>query len=136
MFAHKKLSRTVIFIGLMLVAFTLNLFQSPQNRLYGQIQYLHEITPQGIYVPLNNLKIEILTVKQETQQDGTRIRIPGEIVKSSYSDPRGFFSFFGNKEGKYFIRVLRRDVVLHLAEIEVKYKNQVCILPTINLEIR
>ena len=139
MFAHKKLSRTVIFIGLMLVAFTLNLFQSPQNRLYGQIQYLHEITPQGIYVPLNNLKIEILTVKQETQQNGKRIRIPGEIVKSIYPDSSGYYTFTNIKEGKYFIRVSMLDVVLkadlHLAEIKVKYRNQRCSLPIINFEI-
>ena len=123
----------------MLVAFTLNLFQSPQNRLYGKIQYLHEITPQGIYVPLNNLKIEILTVKQETQLNGKRIRIPGEIVKSIYPDSSGYFTFTNIKEGKYFIRVSMLDVVLkadlHLAEIKVKYRNQRCSLPIINFEI-
>ncbi len=136
MFAHKKLSRTVIFIGFMLVALTLNSFQSPQNRLYGQIQYLHEITTKRIYVPLNNLKIEILTVIQEIQQDGGQIPIPGEIVKSIYPDPSGNFTFADIEEGEYFIRVSRLDVVLHLVKIKVKYKDQRCNLPIINFEIK
>jgi hypothetical protein len=123
----------------MLIALTLDPSQSLQNRLYGKIQYSHEINPQGIYVPLNNLKIEILTVKQETQPDGQQIRIPGEIVQSIHPDSSGYFTFIDIKEGIYFIRVSVPNVVLmadlYLAEIRIQYINQRYSLPIINVEL-
>ncbi len=139
MYTNRKLLITLTSVVFLLSTVSLNPFQKTYNRLYGKIQCLQETDLKKVYVPLNNLNIEILTIQREILQDGQQVRTPKEIVKSTAPDTGGYFTFFDIDEGTYFLRVSMLNVVLtsdlYLDEVRVIYDNKRCNLPVINIEL-
>lgn len=142
MYIYKKLFKEAICFSCLFVVLALYPLRSiDPPRLYGKILVLPRSTKQGIYVPLNNLKIEILEVRIETHPDTKQVRIPGRSVKSIHPDSSGNFTFYLVREGTYFIRISMpivelnqtRMIDLYQAEISVKYVNEKCDLSTINV---
>ena len=141
---YKKLFVVIIFISSQAIPHSLNPVQSPrENRLYGRVYVQQASVQQRIYVPLHNLKIEILELSKSTQPDGKVIKTVGKMVKSSYPDPDGYFTFINIQKGDYFIRVSWLNVtsnqrcwnILYQKEINVVYINHRTKLSPIEVRI-